>query len=373
VTTNATLNFTNVQASASGLYDCVVTLTTAGVPTNSIRSVPVPLNVLVLDPIQKVNLFGPNAGFENEPSWTPWNIFNGCYFEGPPAGSTFDGTDGTGGTTPVVPYSGSWTAGVGFNGNSDNGFYLVYPVTPGEMLKAGGYAYISSLNDFANANTERIQVWYCTDNNATPDPLVGSQILESFKIYGADYTNSAYAYTNEDVSSPSNGLVMIHDQLPRDQWVYLGVTNITAQYFSGAYPAGDDLPTNTLASGDFQVPAGANYIKFQVYENIPATDGNSADVVYWDEMRLIKVVPVTDLKATVSGGNVNLTFSAGPALSYSVLYKTNLTDTAWNVLSNNITAPISWQTNTASVGITYPITVTDVPSARTRFYRVQSN
>jgi hypothetical protein len=363
-TTTATLNFTNVQASASGLYDVVVTLTSAGVYTNTIRSVPVPLTVEVLDPIQKVNLFGPNAGFENYPSWSPWNIFNGCYADGPLAGSTYDGT------TPVVPYAGNWTTLVGANGNSDNGFYLFYPVTPGELLKAGGYAYISSLNDFANANTERIQIWFCQDAGGTP--VAGSPILESFKIYGADYTNSTYAYTNEDVSSPSNGLVMIHDQLPRDQWVYLGVTNITAQDFSGLYPADDDLPTNTLANGYFQVPAGASYIKYQVYENTPATDGNPADAVYWDEMRLIQVVPVTDLKASVSGGNVNLTFSAGPVLSYSVLYKTNLTDTAWNVLSNNITAPLSWQTNTASVGITYPITVTDVPSAKTRFYRVQS-
>jgi hypothetical protein len=366
-TTAATLNFTNVQGSASGLYDVVVTLTSAGVPVNSIRSVPVPLNVLVLDPIQKVNLLGANAGFENQPSWLPWNIFNGCYPAGPlsAANSTYDGT------TPVVPYGGSWTALVGANGNTDNGFYLFYPVTPGELLQAGGYAYISSLNDFIGLNTERVQIWFVQDTSGTP--VIGSQILESSKIYGLDYTNSENAYTNIDVSSPNYGQVMIHDQLPRDQWVYLGVTNITGQYFTGLYPDGPDLPTNTLANGYFQVPAGANYIKFQVYENVPGDDGNPADAVYWDEMRLIQVLPVPDLKASVSGGNVNLTFSAGPALSYTVLYKTNLTDTVWNILSNNIAAPLNWQTNTASVGISYPITVTDVPGAKTRFYRVQSN
>ena len=369
-TTAATLNFTNVQGSASGLYDVVVTLTSAGVPVNSIRSVPVPLNVLVLNPIQKVNLIGANAGFENQPSWLPWNVFNGCYSAGPLAGSTYDGANGTGGTTPVAPYDGKWTASVGFNGNTDNGFYLFYPVTPGMLLQAGGYAYISSLNDFTSVNTERIQIWFVQDTSGTP--VIGSQILESFKIYGTDYNISPdYLYTNIDVSSPNYGQVMIHDQLPRDQWVYLGVTNITGQYFTGLYPDGTDLPTNTLASGYFKVPAGANYIKFQVYENNPG--GNAGDVVYWDEMRLIQVVPVPDLKASVSGGNVNLTFSAGPALSYAVLYKTNLTETAWNVLSNNITAPLSWQTNTASVGISYPITVTDVPGAKARFYRVQSN
>jgi len=366
-TTAATLNFTNVQGPSSGLYDVVVTLTSGGVPVNSIRSVPVPLNVLVLDPIQKVNLLGPNAGFENQPSWIPWNIFNGCYAAGPLAAAPYNTYDGT---TPIVPYGGSWTAEVGANGNADNGFYIFYPVTPGQLLQAGGYAYISSLNDFTSVNTERVQVWFVQDTSGTP--VAGSQILESFKIYGLDYTNSpAYLYTNIDVSSPSNGMVMLHDQLPRNQWCYLGVTNITDQYFGGNYPAGDDLPTNTLPNGYFQVPVGANYIKFQVYENNPG--GNAADAVYWDEMRLIQVAPVPDLKATASGGNINLTFSAGPALSYSVLYKTNLTDTAWNILSNNITAPLTWQTNTASVGITYPITVTDIPGGKTRFYRVQSN
>ena len=87
-TTAATLLFTNVQGSASGLYDVLVTLTSAGLYTNTIRSVPVPLNVLVLNPIQKVNLLGANAGFENAPSFLPFLPFNGCYFAGTPAGST---------------------------------------------------------------------------------------------------------------------------------------------------------------------------------------------------------------------------------------------------------------------------------------------
>ena len=188
---------------------------------------------------------------------------------------------------------------------------------------------ISSLNDFTSVNTERVQVWFVQVHQRNPGRRL--PILESFKIYGLDYTNSpAYLYTNVDVSSPSNGMVMLHDQLPRDQWCYLGVTNITDQYFSGNYPAGDDLPTNTLANGYFQVPVGANYIKFQVYENNPG--GNAADAVYWDEMRLTDLAPVPSLKATASGGSVNLTFSARPALSYTVLYKTNLTDTAWNIV-----------------------------------------
>ena len=365
-TTAATLSFTNVQGSASGLYDVVVTLTSAGVPVSSIRSVPVPLDVLVLTPIQKVNVFGANAGFENAPSLLPFNFFNGCYPAGTPIGSTYDGT------TPVVPFDGKWTCLVGANGNTDNGFYIKVPVTPGQALKVGGYAYISSLNDFAGLNTERILVWFLTASGA---PSTNDLKYESPAIYGWDYTNSPdQLYTNVDVSSPTYGQAVLHDQLPRDQWCYIAVTNVTDQYFTPAspYPQGPDDITNTLTSGYFIVPADAAFINFEVYENVPPTDGIASDAVYWDEMRFIQVLPVPDLKASVSGGNVNLTFSAGPALSYTLLYKTNLMDTAWNVLSNNIAAPLSWQTNTASVGISYPMTVTDVPNGRTRFYRVQS-
>ncbi len=118
------------------------------------------------------------------------------------------------------------------------------------------------------------------------------------------------------------------------------------------------------------VPPDATQINYQVYLN--ETDGLGTQAIYWDEMRLIQVTPVTDLKATASGGNINLTFSAGAAQTYTVLYKTNLTDPTWNVLANNVAAPMSWQTNTASVGVTYPVTVTDVPNGRTRFYQVQS-
>ena len=84
--------------------------------------------------------------------------------------------------------------------------------------------------------------------------------------------------------------------------------------------------TNTLPNGYFVVPADAKYINYQVYLNVPATDGVATDAIYWDEMRLIQITPVTDLKATASGGMVNLNFSAGAAQSYSVLlYKRTCT------------------------------------------------
>jgi hypothetical protein len=369
-TTTATLNFTNLQGSASGLYDCVVTLTASDGYSNAIRSVPVPLTVQVLDPIQRVNLLGANAGFENGGvnSFAPFLPFNGCYFAGPLSANPNYGAT----TDPVVPYAGNWCCLVGANGDPDNGFHCSVPVTPGEVLKAGGYAFIASTNDFAGSNTCRMQIWFLLANG---NPSTNDLLYESFTAYGLDYTNPSATYSNMDVSSPNYGQIMLHPQMTRDQWCYLGATNVTTQYFTSAspYAQGNDWVTNTLPNGYFVVPPDAAAINYQVYLNVPAADGIATDAIYWDEMRLIQVTPVTDLKATASGGTVNLTFSAGAAQIYTVFYKTNLTDAVWNVLSSNVAAPMSWQTNTASVGVTYPVTVTDVPNGHTRFYRVSSN
>jgi hypothetical protein len=372
-TTNSTLAFTNVQAADADLYDVVVTDITTNVPpvTNSIRSVPVPLAVLTLSPLQKVNVLGANSGFENNPVWAPWNIFNGCYF------ATTNAFYDAGDTVPVNVYDGNSVAIIGANGDRDNGFWQAVPATPGSVWKAGGWAYISSTNDFGGGNTCRLQIWF-KDSNGTTVP--GTSTFESFKLYGLGYTNSDAQYTNIDTSSPNNGQTLYHTQLPRDQWVYMPVTNVVNTAGIGL---GDDLPYNTFPSGDFTVPTNSTIgeINFQVYEYCPvAADnpqadlpGDAADAVYWDDMELIQVVPPTNFTATVSGHTVNLSFSGQAGLAFAVLYKTNLTNATWSVLTNNVTPPVSWQTNTTSVGTFYPLTVSDSTSgANTRFYRIQA-
>ena len=391
-TTTSILSFTNLQGADSGQYDVVVTVvSTAGNYTNSIRSVPVPLTVLVLSPLQKANVLGPNAGFENGSfgSWDPWEIFNGCYF------ASTNSVYGTS-TTPVNVFDGNWCALVGGNGDRDNGFHHAFGhganctpvagVTPGSLWKAGGWAYISSSNDFVAGNTCRLQIWFkdINGNDLTPS---GTPTFESFKIYGLAYTNSNMQYTNVDLSSPYYGQVGYHAQLPRDQWCYLPVTNVVD---NGGIGLADDLPIGTWNAGYFIVPNNPSIaqINFQVYEYCPITTdtnadgtpgyaggylGSASDAVYWDDMELIQVVPVTDLKATssASGNQFNLTFSAGAGLNYTVLYKNNLSDPTWNALTT-VAAPLSWQTNPASVGTTYPITVTDSLAQHSRFYRIQS-
>lgn len=367
-TTNATLFFTNVQGPDSGLYAVVVTDISTNTPpvTNSIRSVPVPLTVLVLSPLQKVNKLS-NPGFEGNPTWTGWLPFNGANFQ---VATNVYGTS----TNNVNIFDGTSVALIGANGDRDNGVYQTVRAQPGTVWKAGGYAYISSANDFVGGNTERIQIWFKDTNGVTinTDPT-----YESFKLYGLAYTNVDTQYTNIDTSSPNFGQVGFHAQLPRDQWVFLQITNVANNAGIGL---GDDIPYTTLSNGDFVMPADAGLINYQIYElvpgaadtNAPPYPGVASDAVYWDDQQLIQVTPVTDLRASVSNGNVNLTFSAGAGLDYSVLYKTNLTDASWILLTNNVIAPISWQTNTASVGTSYPITVSDPIAARSRFYRVQA-
>jgi hypothetical protein len=375
-TTTASLNFTNCSSIASGLYACVVTVkSTAGLYTNSITSVPVPLTVLTLSPLQKANVLGSNAGFENNPAWPLWNIFNGCNFATTNNFYDFAGAA----VVPVNVLDGTSCALIGDNGDRDNGFYAQFAAAPGTLWKAGGYAYVSTANDFVQGNTCRLQIWFKTavgGANATNTPT-----YESFKIYGLGYTNADAQYVDINTNSPTYGQTLYHTQLPRDQWVYMPVTNLVN---NGGIGLADDLPYNTLPNGYFVVPTNSNVgaINFQVYEYCPvAADNPQADLtgaaldsVYWDDMLLIQVLPVTNLTATVSGGNVNLSFSAGAGLNYSVLYKTNLTDPAWNVLAGNVAAPLTWQTNVQSVGLTYPVTVSDsVSGQHNRFYKVQSH
>jgi hypothetical protein len=370
-TTNATLSLANCQSADAGLYAVVVTDISTNTPpvTNSIRSVPVPLTVLTLSPLQKANVLGANAGFEGNPAWPVWEPFNGAYF------ATTNAFYDAGDTVPVNVLDGSSVALIGANGDRDNGIHHSFAAAPGSIWKAGGWAYISSANDFVAGNTCRVQIWFL--NSVGGAVTGGTPTYESFKLYGLGYTNADAQYTNIDTSSPNFGQVGYHVQLARDQWVYLPVTNVVN---NGGIGLGDDLPYNTLTNGYFMVPTNSAAINFQVYEYCPVAGdnpqadlgGSGADATYWDDMLLIQVLPVTNLTASVSANNVNLSFAAGAGLNYSVLYKINLTDATWNVLTN-VAAPLSWQTNTTVTTTTYPLTVTDsVSGQHSRFYRVQS-
>src|SRR5208283_315610 len=179
----------------------------------------------------------------------------------------------------------TWVALVGDDGVRDNGFWQAVPAAPGTWWKAGGWAYISSLNDFIDGNTCRLQIWF---KDALGNTVPGTPTYESFKMYGLGYTNADAEYTVIDASSPINGQLAYHTQLPRDQWVFLTVSNVVNNAGIGLE---DDLPYNTLTNGVFMVPTNASEINYQVYEYCPVAADNpqadlpgiAADSVYWDD------------------------------------------------------------------------------------------
>jgi D-alanyl-D-alanine carboxypeptidase len=93
------------------------------------------------------------------------------------------------------------------------------------------------------------------------------------------------------------------------------------------------------------------------------TSSTARDAYMSDVLRFFGVLPPPALKPLVvnpAAGSVTLSWSASAGLTYRVLYKTNLTDPVWQVLSPDITA-----TNTTVVK-------TDTPGgAPQRFYWIQ--
>jgi Immunoglobulin domain len=305
---SATLTITNCLPSDAGNYSVVVSDA-----NGSIQSVPVTLTVL--NPAAANNALGPNAGFENAPVWSPWNPFNGTGL--PSTNSTYYQV-----TNLVNVYEGARCAQI-YAGGTDNGFWTHVPCTPGSVWKAAAHAYITSTTDDLTANnTCRLQVWFQDAGNTHIGPT-----YESFKIFGLGYNET-------------------YPMLPRDTWVYLPVTNVVDA---------TDTPTNSVET--FVAPPGASVINYQVYYFHPA--GNSGGSVFWDDMELYQVLPVTTT-LSVSGNSLSLSFLTRGGLGYSVLYKTNLADASWNLLTNGI--PGSGST----------VTVSDQITETSRFYRVQT-
>jgi hypothetical protein len=304
---SATMTITNCFATDAGSYSVVITDA-----NGSIQSVPVTLTVL--NPAAAANALGPNAGFENAPSWIPWAPFNGTGL--PSTNSTYYQV-----TNLVNVYDGKYCAQI-YAGGTDNGFWIHVPCTPGSVWKAAGHAYITSTTDNLSAsNTCRLQVWFQNAGNTRISP-----VYESFKIYGLGFTT--------------------YPMLPRDTWVYLPVTNMVD---------GADTPTNFVQS--FVAPAGASVINYQVYYYHPAA--NTGGSVFWDDMELYQLIPTTIIPS-VNGNSYNISFATQGGSVYSVLYKNNLTDPSWNVLQGNIP------------GTGSTVTVTDTITGQTRFYKVQT-
>src|SRR5664280_977813 len=282
--TTATLTITNCFQTDAGIYTVVITDT-----HGSIQSVPVSLTVL--NPAAGNNALGPNAGFENAPTWSPWSSFGGV---GLPSTNTAYYLV----TNLVNVYDGKFCAQI-YAGGTDNGWWTHVPCTPGSVWKAAGHVYITStVDDFAGSNTCRLQVWFQDASNVHIGPT-----YESFKIFGLGYTN-------------------VYPMLPRDTWVYLPVTNMVDA---------TDTPTNFVEN--LVAPAGASVINYQVYYYHPA--GQPGGSTFWDDMELYQLFPASNIVVTVNGNNVNIAFPSRGGSLYNVEYKNNMAD-HWAVLISNV-------------------------------------
>jgi hypothetical protein len=101
---------------------------------------------------------------------------------------------------------------------------------------------------------------------------------------------------------------------PLDTWFNLQATNGFAGDFNTPIPNAYYLVA----------PAGTTVVRYQVTMHVV---GGSGGVLY-DQMSLLKKIPVS-IKATIGGGNINLSWLSQGGTSYQVVYKDNLTDPVW--------------------------------------------
>jgi hypothetical protein len=91
-------------------------------------------------------------------------------------------------------------------------------------------------------------------------------------------------------------------------------------------------------------------------EGTPTAGHDEANVNFF---MLVPVTPSPKLTATVSGGNIHISFPTQNGYGYQLLYKNLLTDPNWTSLGS----PISGNGSVQSVN--------DSAAGNTRFYRVQ--
>jgi hypothetical protein len=152
-----------------------------------------------------------------------------------------------------------------------------------------------------------------------------------------------------------------------------GATNINFQLAQVTSGAGTSTQTTNVL-GYFQA-VGNGYASYQY---APLTNSSGPVVLNLGGVETLQVsgdgfehvnyfmlasaLPnAVPINATISGGNVNLSFLTQSGYTYTIYYKTNLSDTAWTQLTGGGN-PVTGN------GLTQ--TITDNPNQGHRFYRL---
>ena len=252
-----------------------------------------------------------NPGFEDgvwsEPWENAWTAFNGAgiYTVNQYQGLTSD---------PDPVYDGTYVAAV-YATDPDNGFYQNVPVTAGATYHAGGWVYYSSDSPVGGTDFIELEVIFKSAGGA------------SLATFTAPLINTNYAFTE-------------------NTWLSYTVTNATG---------GPDLVA----------PASTVSATVQVYLFNWTYAGGAA---YFDDLYLTQEATATppspppfSVSASVSSGQINISFPTTNSATYVVLYT-----------SNPSTPRSSWLTNTTVFGDGNVHTVPDTLGATARYYSVLS-
>ncbi len=213
-----------------------------------------------------------NRGFETGTD-ASWNRFNGGAIVASVTEGVYDG----------VYASESWSTGQG----TWNGLWQEQPASPGQAFTADGWFLVSVGAPITGASEAWLEV--------------------QFKNAGG---NMIGLYNSYHISSNTVA----------GTWMNLKATNIIA--FWGDY--------SVAGNADYLIaPPGTTTVHYQV--NYHAGDGGGA--VYYDDLSLFLKIPVT-VTATKSGANFNLSFPTQLGVNYQVVYKNNLTDPSWTLLTS---------------------------------------
>lgn len=253
---------------------------------------------LLLDPSFENGAFGSSP----QTGWYPFN------------GSVLQSTNNfyLGGVTPVSVFDGTNCLELyGTGANSYNGAYQDRPALPGQVYTANA--------------------WFLTP---VEDPMTGNNVCY-LEVQFRDAANGVLVqYSSALVNSNS----------PTSTWFNLTPTNIHAGDF-----------VTPLGTAPYLVaPPGTATVRYQFTYH--AVDGTGA--VYVDTASLKLREPV--VTATVTGGQVRLSFPTLYAVSYQLYGKENLTDPGWHALGTPITGD-------GTVKI-----LTDTPPGTQRFYTVNA-
>lgn len=293
------LVITNIAASDAGTYFVTV--------TNSVGSGTAQASLAILPLAQaKTNLL-IDPGFESGIfATTPtagWLNYNGAAYQ-----TTANNYPNGGPNVQVLDGIGCFLA-YSTGPNTYNGCYQTHPANPGEAFAADAWFFTSSSDPITGTGTADLEIKFLDAGGN----LVG-------------YARSAALDANS----------------AQDTWIHLQVTNVFAT----------DYVTSLGTSQAPVAPTGTAAIQVQVTYH-----ADTGGTVYVDEATAALKAPVAT--AVAHGGSVNISFPTLYGPTYQVLYKTKLSDTGWQVLSE--------VTGDGTVK-----TVSDKETGVTRFYVVNT-